>query len=184
MPRRITRRLAVAPEFRDIDIMGVVHNCVYFEWFERGRLSIMNEVLSLDDARRLDIAVPVVKNSCEYFAPVRIGDRLELLTRHKIDDAFSGKLEFSHELRNAETGCASPLTVTSTRGLSSTSTWNRRFPPGSESRTLRTPHLGRNIPPRKGKTPGGHARYEAPELHDDVGQPRRSPPPSALWECI
>lgn len=104
MPRRITRRLAVAPEFRDIDIMGVVHNCVYFEWFERGRLSIMNEVLSLDDARRLDIAVPVVKNSCEYFAPVRIGDRLELLTRHKIDDAFSGKLEFSHELRNAETG--------------------------------------------------------------------------------
>lgn len=50
MPRRITRRLAVAPEFRDIDIMGVVHNCVYFEWFERGRLSIMNEVLSLDDA--------------------------------------------------------------------------------------------------------------------------------------
>lgn len=35
---------------------------------------------------------------------MRIGDRLELLTRHKIDDAFSGKLEFSHELRNAETG--------------------------------------------------------------------------------
>ena len=45
MPRRITRRLAVAPEFRDIDIMGVVHNCVYFEWFERGRLSIMNDCL-------------------------------------------------------------------------------------------------------------------------------------------
>ena len=57
-------------------------------------------------------------------------------------------------------------------------------PPGSESRTLRTPHLGRNLPSRKGKTPGGHARHEAPELHDDVGQPRRSPSPSALWECI
>ena len=51
MARRITRRMAISPEFRDIDLMGVVHNCVYFEWFERGRLSIMNEALNFDDAK-------------------------------------------------------------------------------------------------------------------------------------
>lgn len=61
MARRITRRMAISPEFRDIDLMGVVHNCVYFEWFERGRLSIMNEALNFDDAKKLNIAVPVVK---------------------------------------------------------------------------------------------------------------------------
>lgn len=104
MARIITRRMAISPEFRDIDLMGVVHNCVYFEWFERGRLSIMNEALNFDDAKKLNIAVPVVRNSCEYQVPVRLGDSLELLTRHKIENPFSGKLEFTHELRNMRTG--------------------------------------------------------------------------------
>lgn len=44
--------MAISPEFRDIDLMGVVHNCVYFEWFERGRLSIMNEALNFDRCKK------------------------------------------------------------------------------------------------------------------------------------
>lgn len=103
MARRITRRLAIKPEFRDIDMMGIAHNCVYFEWFERGRLVIMDEVLTPDNAVKLGIAVPVVKNFCEYYIPVKFSDRLELITRHKIVDEFTGKLEFTHELRNVST---------------------------------------------------------------------------------
>ena len=102
--RRITRRIAIKPEFRDIDMMGVAHNCVYFEWFERGRLAVMNEVLTPDNAVKFGIAVPVVKNTCEYYLPVRLSDKLELITRHKIEDRFTGKLEFTHELRNLKTG--------------------------------------------------------------------------------
>ena len=44
MAKFITRKLAVSPTFREIDMMGVLHNCVYFEWFERGRLQIMNDI--------------------------------------------------------------------------------------------------------------------------------------------
>ena len=104
MPRRITRRIEISPDFRDINLMGVAHNCVYFEWFERGRLALLSEALDFETAREFGIAAPVAKNSCEYEIPVRLGDRLELITRHRIDDTYTGKLVFTHELRNLANG--------------------------------------------------------------------------------
>lgn len=76
MARWIKRTLDIAPEFRDIDMMGVVHNCVYFTWFERGRLQVMDDIVTFEKAGELGIAIPVRKSECSYEIPVRLGDRL------------------------------------------------------------------------------------------------------------
>lgn len=103
MARWIKRTLDIAPEFRDIDMMGVVHNCVYFTWFERGRRQVMDDIVTFEKAGELGIAIPVRKTECSYEIPVRLGDKLKLITRHRVDDKYAGKLEFTHELVNNAT---------------------------------------------------------------------------------
>ena len=103
MAKFITRKLELSPTFREIDMMGVLHNCVYFEWFERGRLQIMNDAIQFAEIQNLGIAIPVLENSCTYEDPVRYGDKLLLITRHKVCEEYTGKLEFTHELLNINT---------------------------------------------------------------------------------
>ena len=82
--------------------MGVVHNSVYFLWFEEGRLQILFDVLPLDEAVRLNVAMPIVENVCHYHQPVRFGDPLLLFTSHCIAPAYEGRLVFEHSLVHAK----------------------------------------------------------------------------------
>lgn len=97
-PHPIRRRLHLTPAFHQVDMMGVVHNVQFFYWFEQGRLQIMEELLSLDAAVKLGVAMPVVENQCLYRKPVRYGDRLVLVTEHAPLPAWEGRLVFSHSL--------------------------------------------------------------------------------------
>lgn len=101
--RRIKRILEITPDFRDIDLMGFVHNTVYFLWFERGRLQILDDVIPLEEAVRMNVAVVVVENRCEYLNPVTRGDRLVLITTHEVSDEYGGALSFTHDLINSKT---------------------------------------------------------------------------------
>jgi acyl-CoA thioester hydrolase len=96
--RSIRRRLHFTPAFHQVDMMSVVHNVQYFYWFEQGRLQIMEELMPLDDAVKLGVAMPVVENHCLYHKPVRYGDPLLLLTEHHCLSAWEGRLVFSHSL--------------------------------------------------------------------------------------
>jgi len=78
--------------------MGVAHNAAYFLWFEAGRMEILFEVLPLDEALELGVAMPVVQNVCHYRKPVRFGMPLQLHTTHRIQSAYEGKLIFKHYL--------------------------------------------------------------------------------------
>ena len=100
MQRKITRTLSIIPEFRDFDMMGVVHNCVYFEWFERGRLLFTEEFMPFDEALKHSAVLVVRENSCVYEYPVRSADELSLITVHSLSEVYSGTLEFFHELLN------------------------------------------------------------------------------------
>lgn len=97
-PRVIRRRLDLAPAFYQVDMMGVVHNVQYFYWFEQGRLQIMEELMPLEAAAQLGVAMPVVENQCHYRLPVRYGDPLVLLTEHQCLSAWEGRLVFTHSL--------------------------------------------------------------------------------------
>jgi acyl-CoA thioester hydrolase len=83
--------------------MGVVHNAVYFLWFEEGRLQILFEVLPLERAMALGVAMPVVENVCRYHRAVRLGDPLVLHTTHRIQPAYEGRLVFEHSLVHEKT---------------------------------------------------------------------------------
>ena len=99
----IKRKLIVRPLFHQVDMMGVVHNAQYFYWFEEGRLQIATEILPIDEAVRLGVAMPVVQNRCDYHKPVRYGDDLVLYTTHQVQPAYEGRLEFQHSLVHATT---------------------------------------------------------------------------------
>jgi acyl-CoA thioester hydrolase len=88
----------VQPRFHEVDLLGVVHNSTYFLWFEEGRLQILFELLPLEEALRLEVALPVVENRCRYFHPARLTDSLVLFTSHRIQPAYEGRLVFEHSL--------------------------------------------------------------------------------------
>ncbi len=96
--RLIKRRLAIQPAFHETDMMGVIHNSVYFLWFEQGRLQILLEVLPFQEALELGVAMPVVENSCHYRKAVRFGCPLVLYTTHHIQAVYNGRLVFHHYL--------------------------------------------------------------------------------------
>ena len=69
-PRRlIKRKLPIRPLFHQTDMMGVIHNSVYFLWFEEGRMQILLEILPLAEAIEMGAAMPVVENVCRYRKP-------------------------------------------------------------------------------------------------------------------
>jgi acyl-CoA thioester hydrolase len=96
--RLIKRRLSIQPAFHETDMMGVIHNSVYFLWFEQGRLQIMLEVLPVEEALKMGVFMPVVENLCHYRKPVKFGQPLLLYTTHHIQPAYEGRLVFSHYL--------------------------------------------------------------------------------------
>jgi acyl-CoA thioester hydrolase len=110
----IRRRLHLTPAFHQVDMMGVVHNVQYFYWFEQGRLQIMEELMSLEASLKLGVVMPVVENQCLYRKPVRYGDPLVLLTEHRCQNSWEGKMVFSHSLvhRKLKTEMACGRTTT------------------------------------------------------------------------
>ena len=96
--RLIKRKVSLTPLFHQTDMMGVIHNSVYFLWFEEGRMQILLEILPIEEALRLGAAMPVVENNCHYRKPVKLGMPLQLYTTHRVEPAYQGRLVFNHYL--------------------------------------------------------------------------------------
>ncbi len=101
--RTIRRKISIVPRFHQIDMLGVMHNAEYYRWFEDGRLRILEEIMSFQEAMALGVSLPVIFSSCEYRRPVRYGDALMLRTEHAIVDPYEGRLVFTHSLVNVRT---------------------------------------------------------------------------------
>jgi acyl-CoA thioester hydrolase len=109
----IKRKIQITPSFHQTDMMGVVHNAQYFLWFEEGRLAIMQELLTVEEAMNLGFITPVVENHCVYKRFVKFGDPLVLTTTHDVRATYEGRLEFHHSLvhRTTKVEMASGRTV-------------------------------------------------------------------------
>jgi acyl-CoA thioester hydrolase len=66
-------RLAV--RFRDCDAMGHVNHAVYFTYFEQCRLTFWREITGTPSPHT---RVIVARAECDYRAPARFGDELEI----------------------------------------------------------------------------------------------------------
>jgi acyl-CoA thioester hydrolase len=99
----ITRRIFARVEFRHVDMMQVVHNAQYFNWFELGRIGLMEEVFPFDWAIEHRLATPVVSNHCEYLSPATYGDEIVITTRHRLLAGWEGRFVFDHSISNRHT---------------------------------------------------------------------------------
>lgn len=84
-------------------MLQVVHNAQYFKWFEKGRFTIVEQFISVRWAAAEGIALPVVKNYCEYLSPAIFGDELVVTTRHMLQDRWTGRFSFDHSISNKKT---------------------------------------------------------------------------------
>ncbi len=103
MKREIRGSIDIRVEFRDVDMLRVAHNSVYFLWFERGRLALLESIIPFQTALDQGIALIVVRQECQYHAPALLGDDLILTTRTELTDAYSGRIRFTHALSNRRT---------------------------------------------------------------------------------
>lgn len=68
--------------YADVDLMKVVHNARYFEYFERGRLDFLetNIMPYKDLVEKEGIQIPVTSNLAKYYRPALYDDQLDLVT--------------------------------------------------------------------------------------------------------
>ena len=89
--------------YADTDAMGVVYHGKYIVWFELGRTEFLREIgFPYSELEKLPFWLPVTVTHCEYKAPGRYDDLLEIAT-------WPSRLTFatvrmSYEIRRKETG--------------------------------------------------------------------------------
>lgn len=101
--RLVVRKVQGEVEFHHVDMMQVMHNSQYLRFFEKGRLSLLEEVVPLAWAVEHRFATPVVMNHCDYLAPARFGDRVVVTTRHRKLETWAGRFVFEHSMSNPRT---------------------------------------------------------------------------------
>jgi len=70
----------VEVRWRDLDPMGHVNNAVYFTYLEQARTHYMREVGLLPDAPS-DVGFILAEASCQFKAPLQLGERVTIHTR-------------------------------------------------------------------------------------------------------
>jgi acyl-CoA thioester hydrolase len=70
----------VQVRFNEVDEMGIVHNSVYYIWFEIARYNFALKALNIKyhDLKNLGILVPVVHSECQYKQPAVYPDELRV----------------------------------------------------------------------------------------------------------
>jgi acyl-CoA thioester hydrolase len=85
----------------EVDWQGIVHNAIYLQYFEIGRVEYLKHLgMKLDlTAIRLDSRVVLARNEIDYVSPARSDDLLNILTRvsfiRNTSFGFEGILEDS-----------------------------------------------------------------------------------------
>ena len=71
--------------YAETDKMGVVYHANYFMWFEIGRCELLRTIgRSYRQMESEGIGLPVIEAHCEYKAPARYDDELQVKTRGRL----------------------------------------------------------------------------------------------------
>jgi len=94
----IEHRTTVRVRFCEVDSLQVVWHGHYLKYFEDAREALGRRFgISYADIRDAGLIAPLVHASCEYLAPARAGDELDIVARLFLRD--SAKIEFFYEVR-------------------------------------------------------------------------------------
>jgi acyl-CoA thioester hydrolase len=89
----ITHRLTV--RFRDCDAFGHVNNAVYFTYMEEGRALLWRAIRlgGFDESESLGVSVILARAECDFRAPARFADVLDV----RLSLAGMGRTSFTYE---------------------------------------------------------------------------------------
>lgn len=72
--------IEVYVRFNEQDDMGIVHNSVYYIWFEMARINFAYQILDANyqQLKEMGIVLPVVHSECKYKRPAKFGDKISV----------------------------------------------------------------------------------------------------------
>ncbi len=89
--------------FNEQDDMGIVHNSVYYIWFEMARNNFAYQILDADyqELKEMGIVLPVIHSECKYKKPARFGDKVRVTCLY--EPTKINVLKLHYVVRNAVT---------------------------------------------------------------------------------
>lgn len=99
-----THKIVETAKFRDIDLVGVVNNVVYFSFFEDARIEYLHDLQSNFHLKQIADTFSsffIAHNSCDYIEPAFYNDELNIYTR--IEYLKNSSFGFRHIMENAKT---------------------------------------------------------------------------------
>src|SRR5499426_3698414 len=99
MPTDYAYRHRLTVRFRDCDAMGHVNHAVYFTYLEQCRLTCWREVTGTPSPHT---RVIIARAECDYRAPARFGDELEV--RLLVGDVGRSSFTLIYEIVQAASG--------------------------------------------------------------------------------
>jgi len=91
-------------KFHEVDMMSVVNNAVYFNYFEDARVRYLQDLkvkYNLNEVMENDSFFIMRRNEIEYIEPAQFDDKLVVFT--KIDWIKNSSFSFSHVIINEQT---------------------------------------------------------------------------------
>jgi len=91
-------------KFHEVDLMGVLNNAVYFNYFEDARISYVKNLIKefgLQKFMSKNSYIIMAHNHCDYFVPAIFEDKLIIHT--KIIEVNNSSFKLSHIVQNSET---------------------------------------------------------------------------------
>ena len=95
----------VRVRYAETDKMGVAYYANYFVWFEVARCDLLRALgRTYRDLEARGVMLPVIEARCEYRAPARYDDELEIRTRGAL--LSPARVAFSYAVRRRADGAA------------------------------------------------------------------------------
>jgi acyl-CoA thioester hydrolase len=103
MPEKVPQTISIRVRYAETDKMGVVYHANYFMWFEIGRCELLRAIgRSYREMEASGIGLPVIEAHCEYRAPARYDDELQVKTWGTL--LSPARVEFAYEITRPADG--------------------------------------------------------------------------------
>jgi len=92
-------------KFHEVDLMGVLNNAVYFNYFEDARISYVKQLVNKFNLKKFmnkNSYIIMAHNDCDYFEPAVFED--ELIVHSKIVEINNSSFKLSHIVQNKHSG--------------------------------------------------------------------------------
>jgi acyl-CoA thioester hydrolase len=111
MTDTVPQAINIRVRYAETDKMGVVYHANYFMWFEIGRCELLRAIgRSYREMEAEGIGLPVIEAHCEYKAPARYDDELQVKTWGKL--LSPARVEFNYEIRRPADGLLNAVGTT------------------------------------------------------------------------